>query len=70
MESAADGLVVHFGALDVDLKHFNFDTFECRSEYLPGMAQFQLNPAGQVAELWLPLEPAVKPFVFVKVGIR
>lgn len=66
VESAADGLVVHFGALDVELKHFNFDTFECRSEYLSGMAQFHLNPAGQVAELWLPLEPAVKPFVFVK----
>jgi CubicO group peptidase (beta-lactamase class C family) len=66
VETAGTELVAHFGALDVELKHYNFDTFECQSEYLSGVAQFRLNPAGRVAELWLPLEPAVKPFVFVK----
>ena len=64
---AGTELVAHFAALDVRLKHFNFDTFECQSEFLDvGMAQFRLNAAGKVAELWLPLEPAVKPLVFVK----
>ncbi|MGA2137024.1 MAG: serine hydrolase [Bryobacteraceae bacterium] len=66
VEGAGTGLVVHFGALDMMLKHYNFDTFECESEFMSGMAQFRLNPAGSVKELWLPLEPAVKPFVFVK----
>ena len=66
VERAGADLVAHFGALDVKLKHYHFDTFECESDYLSGMAQFRLNTAGKVAEMWLPLEPAVKPFVFVK----
>jgi len=60
------GLIVRFAALNVPLKHYNYDTFECDSEDLDGMAQFHLNPQGQVSEMLLPLEPAVKPLVFLK----
>jgi CubicO group peptidase (beta-lactamase class C family) len=60
------GLIVRFAALNVPLTHYHYDTFECDSEYLDGMAQFHLNPQAQVSEMLLPLEPAVKPFVFLK----
>jgi CubicO group peptidase (beta-lactamase class C family) len=60
------GLIVRFAALNVALTHYHYDTFECDSEYLDGMAQFHLNPQAQVSEMLLPLEPAVKPFVFLK----
>jgi CubicO group peptidase (beta-lactamase class C family) len=60
------GLIVRFAALNILLTHFHYDTFECDPEYLDGMAQFHLNPRAQVSELLLPLEPAVKPFVFLK----
>ena len=48
------------------MKHFHYDTFECDSPYYSGAAQFRLNASGKVGELLLQLEPAVKPFVFVK----
>ena len=60
------GLIVRFAALNMPLKHYNYDTFECESEYVDGMAQFHLNAQGHVGEMLLPLEPAVKPFVFLK----
>jgi hypothetical protein len=60
------GLVVRFAALDIYLTHFHYDTFQCDSEYLDGMAQFHLSPQAKVSEMLLPLEPAVKPFVFLK----
>jgi CubicO group peptidase (beta-lactamase class C family) len=60
------GLVVRFAALNIPLTHYNYDTFECESEYMEGMAQFHLNPQGGVSEMLLPLEAAVKPLVFLK----
>jgi CubicO group peptidase (beta-lactamase class C family) len=60
------GLIVRFAALDVNLTHYNYDTFQCDSDYLDGMAQFHLSPQAKVSEMLLPLEPAVKPFVFLK----
>ena len=61
------GLVVRFPALNIPLTHYNYDTFECHSEELDGMAQFHVNPQGHVSEMLLPLEAAVKPLVFLKV---
>jgi hypothetical protein len=60
------GLIVRFEALSIPLTPYNYDTFECDPEYLDGMAQFHLNPQGRVSEMLLPLEPAVKPLVFLK----
>jgi CubicO group peptidase (beta-lactamase class C family) len=60
------GLIVRFAALNMPLTHYNYDTFECDSEYVDGMAQFHLNPQGHISEMLLPLEAAVKPLVFLK----
>jgi hypothetical protein len=60
------GLIVRFEALSIPLTHYHYDTFECDPEYLDGMAQFHLDPQGHVSEMILPLEPAIKPFVFLK----
>jgi len=48
------------------LKHYHYDTFQCESQYVQGLAQFRLDARGRVSELLLPLEPAVKPLVFAK----
>lgn len=58
-------LVLQFKALTVPLTHYGYDTFECDTEYLSGMVQFHLNPQSRVMEMLLPLEPAVKPLVFL-----
>jgi CubicO group peptidase (beta-lactamase class C family) len=62
-----EGLDVAFAALTVELRHFHFDTWE----FGPGrgeLAQFQLDNQGRVAALRLPLEPAVGPLSFERVG--
>lgn len=56
------GLVVHFDAINLHLRHYHYDTFA----YETNLVQFHLNDLGKVAEMLLPLEPAVKPFVFVR----
>jgi CubicO group peptidase (beta-lactamase class C family) len=66
VDQEADGLAAIFGAIRVPMKHFHYDTFECDSPYYSGAAQFRLNASGKVGDLLLQLEPAVKPFVFVK----
>jgi CubicO group peptidase (beta-lactamase class C family) len=66
VEEEDGGLAAVFGATKILLKHSRYDTFECESQFMSGMAQFHLNAAGKASELLLPLEPAVKPFVFVK----
>lgn len=58
-----DTLEVKFDATTLRLKHFHYDTFELADHTL---AQFHLDERGQVYEMHLPLEPAVKPLVFVK----
>jgi hypothetical protein len=55
-------LIVQFDALNLSLKHYNYDTFA----YGMNLVQFHLSNSGNVAEMLLPLEPAVKPFVFVR----
>lgn len=62
VDRVGDGLIVHFDALDLTLRHYNYDTFA----YETNLVQFHLNGHGKVSEMLLPLEPAVKPFVFVK----
>ncbi|HTM51479.1 MAG TPA: serine hydrolase [Bryobacteraceae bacterium] len=66
VEAEDGGLAALFGAAKVLLKPYRYDTFECESQFVSGLAQFHLNGAGKASELLLPLEPAVKPFVFVK----
>ncbi len=62
VEQNGDGLVARFDAATVRLKHFHYDTFQTSM----GPARFVLNEKGQVREMHLPLEQAVKPFVFLK----
>lgn len=62
VEESAGSLAVRFDATTVRLKHFHYDTFQTSM----GPARFILNEKGQVHEMHLPLEPAVKPFVFLK----
>ncbi|MBL8173598.1 MAG: serine hydrolase [Bryobacterales bacterium] len=63
VDSAEGGtLTVKFDATTVRLKHFHYDTFQTSM----GPVRFVLNEKGQVKEMHLPLEPAVKPFVFLK----
>jgi CubicO group peptidase (beta-lactamase class C family) len=62
VEASGDELQVKFDALSMALKHFHYDTFQTDQ----GMSRFVLNSRGDVSELHLPLEAAVKPFVFVK----
>ncbi len=62
VERDGDGLVVRFDALDLHLRHYHYDTFA----YETNLAQFHLGEGGKVKEMLLPLEPAVKPLVFVK----
>ena len=66
VDQEMEGLDAIFGATRIPMKHFHYDTFECGSRYYSGMAQFRLNASGKASELLLQLEPAVKPFVFVK----
>lgn len=56
-------VVVEFDALQLPLKHFHYDTFMSPI----GLARFVLDANGGVRELHLPLEPAVRPFVFLRV---
>jgi CubicO group peptidase (beta-lactamase class C family) len=62
VEREGDGLIVRFDALNLSLEHYHFDTFA----YDTSLVQFHLSDSGKVSEMLLPLEPAVKPFVFVK----
>lgn len=61
-ELGHDGLQVKFDALTLALRHFHYDTFQTTQ----GMVTFILDSSGQICEMHLPLEPAVKPLVFVR----
>lgn len=63
VQQNGDDLKLVFSAWTSALKHRNYDTFSI--ERLGGApAQFQLDTKGKIETLLLPLEPAVKPFVF------
>lgn len=62
VDAADGGLSVKFDATTLRLKHFHYDTFQTSM----GPVRFVLNEKGQAREMHLPLEPAVKPFVFLK----
>jgi CubicO group peptidase (beta-lactamase class C family) len=75
VERRGDELAVKFDAVTVPLRHYHYDTFELDLAEVLGMdgmdgthllAQFRLNTSGKVGELLLPLEPAVRPFLFLK----
>lgn len=57
-----DGLIVHFDAVNLTLRHYHYDTFAFETN----LVEFRLGESGKVEEMLLPLEPAVKPLVFVK----
>jgi CubicO group peptidase (beta-lactamase class C family) len=62
VDREGDGLVVKFDALNWTLRHYHYDTFA--HETL--LVQFHLGENGKVKEMLVPLEPAVKPLVFVR----
>jgi CubicO group peptidase (beta-lactamase class C family) len=62
VEQDGDGLLVRFDAMNLRLKHFHYDTFSSSM----GMARFALNERGAVGEMHLPLEPAVRPLLFLR----
>ena len=59
-----DGLVVHFDAMDLSLRHYHYDTFEVTG--WGGLVSFRLDDAGKPGQMLLPLEPEVEDFVFVR----
>jgi len=75
VETKGDLLLVKFDAVSIPMKHYNYDTFEMDMDAVLGMdgadgkhrlAQFRIDAFGKVNELFLPLEPTVEPFVFVR----
>lgn len=62
VDSNGENLQVRFDAVTVSLKHFHYDTFSSSM----GPVRFVLGTSGEVREMHLPLEAAVKPFVFLK----
>jgi len=58
-----NNLTVKFDAIDLTLQHYNYDTFLYDDT---DIAQFHIGDSGKVTEMLLPLEPAVKPFVFTR----
>lgn len=68
VERRGAALTLKFDAFELPLKHHHYDTFfsEGRDYLGTGLYQFQMNTAGQIAQLSVPLEPAVAPFVFVR----
>ncbi|MBL8270614.1 serine hydrolase [Steroidobacter sp.] len=57
-------LAVKFDAMTLELKHFNYDTFQV--ERLGGLVKFRLDAAGKPAELLMPLEVSAADVVFVR----
>jgi CubicO group peptidase (beta-lactamase class C family) len=62
VERDGERLIVRFDAENLTLEHYNYDTFAQGRD----LVQFHLDGSGKVAEMLLPLETEVKPFVFVK----
>lgn len=58
------GLVVHFDAMDLTLKHYHYDTFEVVG--WGGLVDFNIGESGKPAQMLLPLEAAVEDFVFTR----
>jgi hypothetical protein len=75
VERHGNELAVKFDAVTVPLNHYHYDTFELDLAEVLGMdgingahllTQFHLDLSGRIAEVLLPLEPAVQPFLFIK----
>jgi CubicO group peptidase (beta-lactamase class C family) len=62
VEVEGEGLTVRFDALSLSLQHYHYDTFS----FDTSLVQFHIGESGRVVEMLLPLEPAVKPFVFTR----
>jgi CubicO group peptidase (beta-lactamase class C family) len=63
VRTEGDALTLVFPVWSSPLRHLRYDTFAiARLGGAP--AQFRMDAAGNLAELLLPLEPSVKPFVF------
>jgi hypothetical protein len=59
---------VKFEALELELKHYNYDWFQIASSDPDSwnglLAQFHVDEDGKVTKLLLLLEPTVKPLIF------
>lgn len=71
IREANGGLEFVLDALVAPLKHFHYDTFELGESGslvpLNGLVTFSSNVKGEVDQLAVPLEPAVKPILFRRV---
>jgi hypothetical protein len=63
IERQNGGLKVSFPALAFNLTHFHYDVFQGDNGML---IQFQMNEAGDIDRVLMPLEPAVRPIVFTR----
>lgn len=67
MTVEGDALDLHFDALTLHFRHYNYDSFAA-TDPMTGrlVASFHLDAQGKVTELSIPLERTVKPFVFTR----
>jgi CubicO group peptidase (beta-lactamase class C family) len=67
MTVEGDALDLHFDAMTLHFRHYNYDTFAA-TDPMTGrlVASFHLDAQGKVTELSIPLERTVKPFVFTR----
>lgn len=63
VEAGNGSLRLVFPARTVGLKHYHYDVFSSAEGWL---VQFTTDPAGEVAGVSVPLEPAAKPVVFTR----
>ncbi|QEE27053.1 serine hydrolase [Terriglobus albidus] len=67
MTVEGDVLDLHFDALTLHFRHYNYDTFVASDPFTGRLtASFHLDAQGKVTELSIPLERTVKPFVFTR----
>jgi CubicO group peptidase (beta-lactamase class C family) len=63
IEPQNGGFKISFPALSFPVTHFHYDVFRSERGML---VQFQMNQAGEIDRVLIPLEPAVRPIEFVK----
>ena len=69
MTAEGDTLDLHFDAVTLHFRHYNYDTFVASDPFTGRLtASFHLDAQGKITELSIPLERTVKPFVFTRPG--
>ncbi|MGH9660071.1 MAG: DUF3471 domain-containing protein, partial [Bryobacteraceae bacterium] len=71
IEVEGDALKATFHGMTLRLEHYHFDVFDGDSPMSPGdrvLFTFVTNGAGNIDRVELPLESAVKPIVYTRLG--